>query len=173
MFTRLTHAFILLTFGAILSVGGFALGHYLGKPLLDRAKASATWPSVEGKIEISELITSHDHSHSHNRQHRNKNTYRQHVEYSYRVENQPLENHVVWFGDDYSSSSRSSHQAVVDRYRPGSIVKVYYEPGHPEISVLEPGAKFTSYVLYVVGWTLTIIGAMLVLGGLRTLISPV
>jgi hypothetical protein len=168
---RFSDAFLLLLLGLILTVCGYALGHYLGKPLLDHAKASASWPSVSGKIESSQVITHHAHRHHGKHSNRN-NTYSHLVEYNYQVNQQQFTNKVVWFGDDYSSSSRTTHQNVVQRYPVGTEVKVYYDPSHPELSVLEPGAKFSSYVLYGLGWTLTVIGVLILWSGIRTAIWP-
>jgi hypothetical protein len=152
-------------FGLLFVIGGYCLVHFVGSPILEHAQASTHWPSVEGKITRSEVTTSRDS--------KGKTKYHTHVEYSYAVEGQALTNNVVWFGDDYSSSNRSTHAEVANRYPLGQTVKVFYDPSQPSLTALEPGAKFSSYVVYGIGWALTIAGVLIMLSSVRVFFSPV
>lgn len=40
-------------------------------------------------------------------------------------------------------------QSIRDKYPIGSTVKVFYNPGNPEESVLEPGASGSSYAFVI------------------------
>jgi len=163
----------LIGVGVLITVVGYCLGHYLGRPILDHAKASNEWPFTPGKVLSSSVkhSTSRDH-----KTHRNKHSYSHHVEYEYSVPNTKdmgktkYTGQVVWFGDDYSSSSRSTHEAVVKRYPVGVVVAVFYDPDDPSLAVLEPGAKLSSYVLYGIGWAFTLVGVIMVLGGVGGLL---
>jgi Protein of unknown function (DUF3592) len=161
-----------LALGLLLAIGGYCLVHFVGSPILAHAKASLQWPSVEGIIERSEVTTSHSNVTSTSSHRKRKTTYHTYVEYAYSVNGTPHTSKVVWFGDDYSSNIRSSHTAVTERYPKGNKVKVFYDPNDPTLAVLEPGAKFSSYVIYVLGWVLASVGALLMLSGIRSLFSP-
>ena len=49
---------VLLVFGAIFAIVGYIVAFLYGKPLLEHAKASKEWPSVEGVVERSKVATS-------------------------------------------------------------------------------------------------------------------
>jgi len=71
----------------------------------------------------------------------------------------------VSFGSSgMSSSSSSSAKSIVNKYKNGKIVDVYYNPSDPYKSVLEPGTTWKSYAIYV-GGLLFLICGVLVLGG--------
>ena len=65
--------------------------------------------------------------------------YRSVVSYSYRVGGRPLVGNRVRFGDDALLSWPGPAARLVERYRFGSAVPVFYNPDSPEESLLEPG----------------------------------
>ena len=84
------------------------------------------------------------------------------VAYTYTVESRNLRGDVVWFGGNYSSSSFGEIYETVNRYQKGQIVDVFYNPDIHTISVLEPGAKISSYMLFGFGMLFFCIGIILI-----------
>jgi len=142
--------------GVILVVTGYFVAFHFGKPILDNAKTSTQWPSVEGVIESSQIKRSKKD---------NKTMYSAEVIYRYNVDGAELKNETVSFGGDFSSSSKSMVADVIDKYAVASTVPVFYEPENPSNSVLEPGVTWKSYLVYVFGMVFLGVG-VIVAGGL-------
>jgi hypothetical protein len=108
------------------------------EPNLRRAAygaASVRWPSTDGRIVSSRLVTDHDSS--------DDKRYSAAVRYSYEVDGaQYVGDRVLFYyrsrfeGHTYD---RSLVDPVLRRYPVGRQVRVHYEPGAPKNSVLEPG----------------------------------
>lgn len=150
-------SFVTLVFGLIFLIAGYLVAFKFGAPILENAKASEQWPKASGRITASHVETSRDSE--------NKNMYSAQVTYEYEVEGTTYTDDTVWFGGDYSSSNRSDAQQTVSKYPAGQTVDVYYQPDDPANAVLEPGAKFTSYLVYGIGWMILLVG-ILILGGM-------
>jgi hypothetical protein len=140
--------------GCLLLVVGYAVAFMWGKPIVDKAKASERWPSVEGRITTSRI--------KQNRNSDGKVMYSADVSYDYEVDSQKRMGDSVWFGGDFSSSSSGSARQTVAKYPVGAQVRVHYDPANPEVSVLEPGAFWSSYLVYGIGLLLLGIGVLLV-----------
>lgn len=132
---------------------GAPVGFYIGKPILDKAKASTNWPTVDGKVIESKL--------KRRKKSREKDTYEAVVIYQYEVDGESFEGDSVWAGQ-YSSSSRSSMQKIVSQYRVGADVSVYYSPDDPYEAVLQPGAFASSYMVFGIGMLFLVFGCILV-----------
>lgn len=144
-----------LIFGLLFAVVGYFVAFHFGKPILDNAKASAQWPSVEGIIERSEVTTSRSSG-------KNKKTmYTADIDYRYSVEDKEYRSSTIAFGGRVSSSSSSSAYAITKRYPVGQQVPVYYEPQKPENAVLEPGVTLMSYLVYGIGLLFLVIGGLM------------
>jgi len=139
-----------LVIGAVLGLIGYFVAYHFGKPILDQAKASAAWPSVDGVVERSEVTTSRATTHSRNR--RRETMYSPEVVYRYNVNGEDLRASTVAFGADFSSNSASVARAVIDRYPVNKPVQVYYDPEIPGNAVLEPGITWKAYVVFGIGW---------------------
>ena len=150
-----------LFIGLVLLGVGYVAGFVFGAPILENAKASEQWPHVTGTITESRIETSRQDGDT---------MYAALVLYEYAVEDQPLTNDNVWFGGGYSSSDRSDAQDTVNRYPVNKQVEVYYQPDDPANAVLEPGAVFSSYAIYGIGWIFLVIGGLIVVGFLLKLI---
>jgi hypothetical protein len=158
-YRRARSSVLLLIVSVAFVVLGYHVAIHLGKPILDKAKQTTKWPTVEGKIESSEVIqqpNNHD-TESHGPM------YSANVCYSYAVNDRTYKSNSIWSGANYSSSSSGEQQRIVDRYPQGKVVAVHYDPEHPGEAVLEPGAFFTSYIMYVVGWFFLVIGGLMLL----------
>jgi len=147
----------------IVSVAFVSFGYHaafnLGKPILDQATQTNGWPKVDGKILSSEVTTLPDSEDLQRENPRDRGPmYSATVLYEYTLDDRTIHSSSIWPGNGQASSSRAEQQGIVDRYLPGQAVPVFYDPEHPESAVLEPGANWTSYILYVVGWIFLILG---------------
>ena len=152
--------FASVIFGVIFLVVGYFVAFTFGAPILENAKASEKWPTTEATIIRSDVERSRSDG---------KTMYSANVEYKYVVEGEEFINDTIWFGGDYSSSSRSPHQKTIRKYPVKKTVDVHYNPKEPATSVLEPGTSYSSYLVYGVGWLFMIIGGGALLTGLGTI----
>lgn len=139
-----------LILGVCFLSGGYALLTFWGRPLLETARASSTWPTTPGKITESKVVIESGND---------STTYRPHIVYRYAVDDLEIFGDRVWLGVSYSSSNRSEHQQVVTKYPVGKEVTVYYDPDDVFTSVLEPGVVFSSYLGMIISWVLLLIGS--------------
>lgn len=74
------------------------------------------------------------------------------------------ENHLgsrILFGDTFTSMiSFLAAKNMVEKYKEGQQVTIYYNPSKPQDSVLEPGAKWQAYASLVFGIVLMAIAPM-------------
>lgn len=140
--------------GLLFAVAGGCVAFLIGKPILDNAKASESWPSVPGRIIESEM-----------ERHRNdgKTTYSALIAYEFTVNNQTFEGDGVWFGQ-YSTSDRSEISNIVRQYPVGQQVDVYYAADDPTNCVLQPGVTTSSYLVFGIGLLFLGIGSLLIIG---------
>jgi hypothetical protein len=148
-----------LFFGVVFTGVGYFLAFHVGQEILDNAHASEKWPYVVGRV-VSSGVGSHIHYDSSIRNHEGTRMYRASLAYTYTVDYQEYRSTKVWFGDGWSSSSSSGAEEVAARYPTGRLVNVYYNPENPKEAVLEPGAFFSSYLLFGMGLLFFGLGVM-------------
>ena len=117
-------------------VGGVIL--YFGVESLFAANASKSWPTVQGKI-LSSSVDS-------KRSDKGGTTYHAEVLYEYNVGGQTQSSHDVAFGG-YGSSDPSHARSIVNKYRAGADVTVYYSPSNSSKAVLETGISGQAFFL--------------------------
>jgi Protein of unknown function (DUF3592) len=111
-----------------------------------RANASLAWPSVQGRITSSQLVTS--------RVRGRDRSYLPRVEYEYSGKGQAYAGKRVACGTEGSNASprsKATVQAMVDRYEVGTPVEVFYNPAHADFAILERRAASASKQLWLVG----------------------
>ena len=135
--------------GALMSLVFIAIGLgmlYYAHTMSTKAQQSLMWPSTEGVISHSAVLTQMRQASGTSS---SPPTYKADVAYRYKVQ-----------GRDYSSerislmdiSSTAGHaQGIVDRYPDGASVTVYYNPGDPSDALLERGTTGGIGVLYMAG----------------------
>lgn len=133
-----------------------------GCSTISRGKASASWPSVQGKV-LSSMVSSHRSSSGSGR--RSSMTYGADVSYEYTVKGKRYTSDRVIFGE-YSSSNRGHATEIVHRYPKGKKVKVYYDPADHKAAVLEAGAGVGAYIPFLIGVVFTLVGGGVAAGGL-------
>lgn len=100
------------------------------------ALLSLRWPSVEGTVTSSGV--------QHLPRSDNADVYYPRVEYSYRVGEVLHSSRRIAFGGSARSTEEEA-RAWAERYSVGKVVRVYYDPGAPYSSVLEPGASYEAW----------------------------
>lgn len=100
-----------------------------------RSDVSADWPSVQGKIITSEVVSWLDTS----RRSGSKITHEAKVSYRYFVKGRGYSSNRVSFDQLGPTAGKEYPREIVDRYPEGKGVKVYYDPADPGVSVLEVG----------------------------------
>ena len=93
------------------------------------ALRSLSWPSTEGEILARDLDSS-------------PLRYNPVVEYRYEVGGSQFRGHRISFAPTMTVSDADRALGTFHKYLPGRKVDVYYDPTHPERSVLEPGINW-------------------------------
>ena len=136
---------LIIVFGFIFVMGGVPL--FLGLQEVVGAFSSSKWPSVNGAITHSEVkVTENRNTGSSSRQ---KNySYQPDIRYKYEVSETSHVGDNVRFGQ---ISNREIAGNIVAKYKPGSKIKVYYNPNNHRDSVLEPGISFGMLLMPLLG----------------------
>jgi len=107
-----------------------------------RFQPSLQWPTVPGVILQSEYIALSDNLReaSFAAVHPNNHVHWAHVNYRYAVDGtEYISSRISFWSDDLSGGSVNP-RAFVLAHPAGATLSVYYAPGHPQTSVLIPGA---------------------------------
>ncbi|UIE37053.1 DUF3592 domain-containing protein [Leptodesmis sichuanensis] len=134
-----------------MTAGGFIIPN--GYQELQKAQDSPRWSTTEGII-ISSEIQEH-------KKDEDSTTYFANVHYKYTVGEKPYTSDQVSFGQ-YGSGDPEHARSIVSRYPAGQKVIVHFNPTHPDQSVLEPGATWSSYMVLGFGMIFFGIGAITV-----------
>ncbi len=121
---------------SVVLIGALAL--YIGISNVLNAKASTSWPSVEGRISKSEIRVQHGTSGGQSVS--SSVSYQADIEYDYTVDGEMLKGSRIGF-EDLGTADRSDAETVRNRYPEGISVTVYYKPNEHQISLLEPGLR--------------------------------
>jgi hypothetical protein len=128
---------ILLIFG-----GGGVYLIYLSRKTSAQAQGSQNWPSTAATIIRSEVGQSVNNSSDGPR-----TSYHPVVEYTYHVGGQELTGKRIAFGPVKAGSRTTGAEAVLAKYRLGSVVTVYFNPQNPAEAVLEKQAAGATTML--------------------------
>lgn len=120
---------------------------------------SRSWPTATGTVQDAR-IQSHQ---SRDEEGDVTTTYEALIRYQYNVAGQEHQGMRRTFSD-VRTSSRSRTEKILERYPAGSSVTVYYDPGDPSASVLEPGVGLMSYILLLLVLAFLVFGVAGVLG---------
>lgn len=134
----------------IFVIAGVALTILWGIPTARNAMQSQKWSSTDGQITTSRV--------SENQSSSDDNlTYTAKIAYEYTVNDTKYIGSTVAFGD-YGSSDPAHAGNIVSRYPVGKSVKVYYNPDDSQTSVLEPGARWSSFMGLIIGIIFSLVG---------------
>ena len=130
----------ILAMGIFLLVGAGL--SFWGWNILQNARASAAWPTAEGRVTKSEVTLSTDAE--------GADSYSPEVTYTYTVDSTSHTNDTIKFGEN-AYGSRKKAEGIAANYPVGRNVTVYYDPEQPGRSVLEPGVSAGSYIVLGIG----------------------
>lgn len=124
------------------------------------ADASRAWPATDGVVVRTRVRTNDrgEQSESHTPE----------LTYAYTVMGTPYEGWRVAIGASKGYSDRRQAEAFLERYPVGQPVTVYYDPGRPGSSALEPGTRRGAYRGFVMAAVFALIGALALLIAAQT-----
>ena len=144
---------ISIFFSGIFLFMGMAFLSFWMMGLVD-GNASRGWPSVQGKIEDSQVLAQVETG-------TNLATmYYVDLGYTYTIQGRLMKGKRITL-KDYSSADSGLMDQLAARYRPGQSVRVYYDPVNPARSVLETGASEGIWILLLVGAVFTLAGVII------------
>ncbi|MBN1517904.1 DUF3592 domain-containing protein [Candidatus Sumerlaeota bacterium] len=152
---------ILIFMGVLFSAIGGGLIIFVGLPTVHKAKASLEWPTTDGVVTSSEVVTSHDEDGT---------TYGANIIYRYTIDGQELIGDTVWYGGNFKSSSKKLALKTVGKYPKDKQVTVHYDPDRPNEAVLEPGAFKSTYFMLIFGGVFLVVGLLMLAGSLFKII---
>ncbi|MGH7648120.1 MAG: DUF3592 domain-containing protein [Gemmatimonadaceae bacterium] len=99
-------------------------------------RASRAWPVVKGEMQDSSITSSLLAPWRPNR-------ITERVSYTYTVDGTTYAGKNLGYASDTMDENNLPYAGMVhvQRYRPGAVIDVHYDPRHPQRSVLEPGIK--------------------------------
>jgi len=151
LFSNLAGCLTALLTGGIFCLVGAGLALW-GWSILQNARASASWPTAEGRVTSSQVDHSTDAE--------GGDSYQPEVTYQYMVDSLSYENSTIKFGEN-SYGNRRTAEEIAARYPVGRSVAVYYDPGQPGRSVLEPGVSAGSYIVLGIGVLFVVISMII------------
>lgn len=127
---------------------------------LRRGLQSSRWPTVKGSVVSATIETEHSQDSP------GAAFYTPRVTYRYEVAGTPYEGTKI-SAKSYGTGNREEIQKIVDQYQRAPEVSVYYNPQKPEISLLQTGVGFVSFLPIIIG-TLMVVISVLGLAGIMT-----
>ena len=145
---------LVVVVNAVLALFGGGL-LFIGIRSRRAAQASRAWSSTQGTVDSSQVITSGSNR---------SRWYKAQVTYTFTVNGQSYTSDKVFFGDA-RSSSMAKEQRVVDRYKAGAPVEVFYSPQQPQEAVLERRTGGTTLVYLILGSVLLLMAGFVAVMG--------
>ena len=118
--------------------------------VIARARKSAHWPSVQGMIETSSIAAEGDEL-------------LPDIQFSYRIADKDYLKNIEFPNSTSPTQEFSNH--YVNKYPPGAVVAVYYNPDNPEQATLEPGLQPGDWMILAFGLGVLILMTVLLLIG--------
>ena len=114
---------------------------------------SEAWPSTNGIVtqsRVEDLYRSND-----------RRLYRPAVEYRYQVGDLEYLSSRIRLGNTESYDKNGIARKLVENYYFGKEVIVFYDPRDPKLAILEPGIQWTTYLGFIGGPILIVVGVFL------------
>ncbi|MCH2182623.1 MAG: DUF3592 domain-containing protein [Mariniblastus sp.] len=140
-------------------LGGGILFSIIGIWHLVQARQTLDWPSVQGRVISSSVLTRQSPRHQAGEPSRGISFYPR-VKFEYAVAGTGYQGDQVSIGE-VGMALRASAEGVSAKYRPDQVVNVYYDPLQPGRAVLEPGAQGTTYFWLGIGLGLVAVGLLI------------
>ncbi|MDP7033090.1 MAG: DUF3592 domain-containing protein [Planctomycetota bacterium] len=137
---------------------------------LRKAKDSADWPQVSGRIlssSVESRIQTNSGKQKSKKRSRQSRVYSHKIRYEYSVKGKTYTGSRVSYGDS-ESENQSRIRRISNQYSAGKEVNVYYSPSDPQECLLEPGVKGQSWFVPLFGILLCGAGGVMAFSGLRS-----
>ena len=118
----------------------------VGLWLLLEARASSSWPTVPGRVTVSEAVQV-------------GGSWTALVEYTYETEAGRFTGSRIFFGPETGMSEDAAIK-LSRELEVGAETRVYFDPGDSSFSVLRPGPTRGAYFLPLMGLVLTALGVV-------------
>ena len=153
--------------GALIIAGGFGAGVWR---LRKKATASKGWPTVEGTIISSEIVTRTEQREASSFSSDSSESsiviggsavryvYTAAVRYRYAVRGTDYESDHIQWGGQVSTNRQGNAAAVVAAHPVGARVTVHYDPADPKSAVLYPEAKGAIWILVLLAAVFAVVG---------------
>jgi hypothetical protein len=112
-----------------------------------RAKISQSWPTATGQIiygQVDESTTTREEGR--NRRRRTSTTYGARIVFEYEAGGKTRFSNRRRFGELAGADAEWADE-IASRYPEGSKLNVFYDPGDPDLAILEPGINSEAYWL--------------------------
>lgn len=139
--------------GLLMGIPALAIFSVVGYRQLLPALASARWPVVHGVVHHASTASSEvlDHN-SVTGRFETKTHRRAVIRFTYTVDGGEYTGDQVWFGMKIAGEDAYDVDRMMQRYKDGDTVPVFYDPRRPARSVLEPGpTRFHFYMMITAG----------------------
>lgn len=147
-----------VTLGIIFAMVGGAIFFLFALPPLQYSAASRSWPTVAGTITRSDVdVWKRD----------GKTHYQPDIAYTYSVENKMYSSSGITVGEPPLDNNATHAKRLQGEYPVGTAVMVYYDPGLPESSALDPGVKSGDVMLASVSILFFVVGLFALFQGVR------
>jgi hypothetical protein len=130
---------------------------YFGVSEFIEAYASGSWPVIDGKI-VESKVNSHS---SITKKGRTQTSYQAEIQYTFLVDGVSHTGRRLSFGD-HSTANSNQASMIVDQYPVNKTVSVHYMPRHPDVCVLQPGLRGSTWVEPLLGVALLGIGIWMI-----------
>ena len=112
--------------------------------IIIKSKKTQNWIQTNGLITKSELGISDNIG-------PNEKYYRANIEYEFKAFGNLMKSNQVYIGDKLYSSSKWRSEDIIDKYKLGDKVDVYYNPNSINESILIKGSFVSSYIFTTLG----------------------
>ncbi|MBN1388385.1 MAG: DUF3592 domain-containing protein [Bacteroidales bacterium] len=147
-----------VTLGIIFALVGGAIFFVFALPPLQYASSSKSWPTVQGVITRSDIdVWNRD----------GKTHYQPDIAYTYSVDGKKYSSSKINAGEQAMDNNVNSAKKIQAKYPVGKEVTIWYDPGLPASSALEPGIKTGDILLASIAAIFFLVGIFSFFKGLK------
>ncbi|MEE4214464.1 MAG: DUF3592 domain-containing protein, partial [Bacteroidales bacterium] len=147
-----------VTLGIIFALVGGAIFFVFALPPLQYASSSKSWPTVQGVITRSDIdVWTRD----------GKTHYQPDIAYTYSVDGKKYSSSKINAGEQAMDNNVNSAKKIQTKYPAGKEVTIWYDPGLPASSALEPGIKTGDILLASIAAIFFLVGIFSFYKGLK------
>ncbi len=147
-----------IVLGIIFALVGGAIFFIFALPPLQYASSSKSWPTVQGEITRSDIDVWNREGKTH---------YQPDIAYTYYVDGKKYSSSKINAGEPPMDNNANTAKQIQAKYPVGEKVTVWYDPGLPASSALEPGIKAVDILLASIAAIFFLVGIFSFYKGLK------